>query len=208
MYNVEFLTQVASPVSITDAIAFARVDEVDGTEEFLLDTAASIIVEYTRRNMLDRQATLYVDYDQNRAYGSGVSSYAIANNRSSFKNRSINDRSFYLLPYFAKSILEVRIAGEIIAPSTYKIVKNNSTFIEFENTIINILSFNETQVEVDYISGYGDESDVPNAMKMAVKMVFAQMYLNRGECTPDSIVKASGAALILQPYMLYNGLAI
>lgn len=54
-------------------------------------------------------------------------------------------------------------------------------------------------VEISYIAGYGDTaSDVPEAIKLAIKMLASNLYTHKGdECATSDPMKASGALALV-----------
>jgi uncharacterized phiE125 gp8 family phage protein len=55
-------------------------------------------------------------------------------------------------------------------------------------------------IEIQFVAGFGDASAVPDDIKMALKLIVANLYENRGCCDPNDL--PSSAHAILQPYRI------
>lgn len=57
--------------------------------------------------------------------------------------------------------------------------------------------------QITYKAGYGDNaSDVPQAIRDAIKRLTGFLYEHRGDCTAEQALKGSGAAMMLDLYRL------
>jgi uncharacterized phiE125 gp8 family phage protein len=60
---------------------------------------------------------------------------------------------------------------------------------------------NQNALKVVWIAGYGAAASVPSSIKLAIKMMVANLYANRGECSENAL-QASGAAGIISSYRM------
>jgi uncharacterized phiE125 gp8 family phage protein len=63
---------------------------------------------------------------------------------------------------------------------------------------------NQNSLKVRWLSGYGPAAtDVPVALRAAIKQMVAYLYNNRGDCSGDC-VGACGALTLAQPYRVFS----
>lgn len=57
-------------------------------------------------------------------------------------------------------------------------------------------------IEIVYVAGYANAAAVPAMMKRAVKQLAAGLYANRGDCSVESVLKASSAGGLIDTYKI------
>ncbi|MCK5602297.1 head-tail connector protein [Candidatus Pacearchaeota archaeon] len=191
-------------VSLEDMKAYLKVDSSadDALITSMIITSQQLIERYIRRELLNKTFTMFLDFfPYYKAYGSTIegnfNNYTIQVKRS--KLNTLNS-----IQYFTDNVLTTLDA------SLYDFTVDNDysrIYLLDRSALWPTTDERKQSVQIEFIAGYGDAaSDVPEALKTAIKIIVAYMYENRGDCVVSNIrsdlIMLSGASIILDFYKI------
>ena len=188
-------------VDLSNVKSYLKVDTTtdDDLITALIKTATKLVEGYTRRELLNKVFTMYLDFFPfGRMHGNTVESnfnnYTIQVKRS--KLQSISSIKYYsneILTTLDPTLYDFSIDNDY---SRIYLIDSNSTFPETDER--------KQAVEIEFIAGYGVSNTlIPDALKTAIKIIVTYMYENRGDCVSGSeLIMLSGASVILDMYKI------
>ena len=191
-------------VPLDDMKLYLRIESSETTEDDLITglilSAQKTIEKYTRRELLNKTFTMYLDFFPyacrlNNRFEEAIDNYTIEVKRS--KLDTINH-----IKYYSNDILETLDSAlyDFTQDNDYSrihLIDSSSTWPDIDNR--------KQAIEIEFVAGYGDSSDdVPDDLITAIQRLVAYMYENRGDCliSCDKLCELAGVKFILNPYVI------
>jgi uncharacterized phiE125 gp8 family phage protein len=201
MRNVKVITPDNSTLlGVGEVKNFLRVDSTldDTLIENYIKTATEIVESYLGRSLLNKTYKMVLDKfpfcESNPVYLSEL-------------GQKYNNGSIYLPILPVSSITSVVYKDMADASNTV-----SSTYYYLDDTNYRVclkqdkywsdfITREESSVEITFVAGYGEASDVPSTIKIALMNYIGQMYDSRGMCEMSCQCKD-----MLSPYLVIDNL--
>ena len=190
-------------VSLDDVKAWLKIDITtdDALITSLIKAATLEIEKYIRRELLTKLFILYLDTFPLQSILSLSYRYSNYNNIL-VKRSKLNDIAS--IEYFSDSVLTV------FDNSLYDFTFDNQyaeIYLIDLNSVWPITDIRKQAVQITFSAGFGvDESFVPEDLKLALKMLVAFLYENRGDC--NTTLSTGGTSSTTEESMLIGIKAI
>jgi hypothetical protein len=174
--------QAQAPVSAADLAEHLKLfDDDDPTLQGYVDVASDIVREYLGKELIEREYVL--TYFRWPTMGT-------VNNQ--WLSRPMGGpQEFFVLPYANLLEIESVKSGEEFLDYTEQ---GDGVFIPYND------SGESPALEITYTAGYGDEYDVPEAVKFGILMLAGYLYNLSGSCDSYDALNKSGASLVLRSH--------
>ncbi len=188
--------RLISPVFANELADYARLDSDDPTIDAMLLSATSIVLAYTKLEMIKRRYTLRFKH---------WPTVGISTARNLSPSMMIYKQDIELPFANLIEVVSVKVNGTLT--DDYVVFEGRPDKLHFDSIYIN--DDDTYALEVIYDAGYGASGyDVPQAVRNAILMVASHLHTKNGVCNYGNAVKDSGAAELLTPYSVRAGISI
>lgn len=199
---------VVEPVTLSDLAAHLRIECTDEDEQLAvyIQAAREQIEQVTGRALVTQSWRLTLDNwpSGRRVWWDGVETGAIGEIEGGANNSVILPR-YRLQSVDAIRVFDTAGTPEAVSVSDFVVdtQQEPGRIVLRAGNAWPVALQTANSVEIDYTAGYGDPTDVPAALRLAILQMAASAYQHRGDgCSLEDAFMISGAAAIASRFAM------